>query len=677
NPEMTYATSLQTMAFATVEPARDRLLVRRNVDWLSRAQFTQGPLAGGWSYKTSEGSGRPDNSNSQFALLALHEAQQSGVIVSPSVWEAARSYWRKQQHPNGGWSYRDEQRSGSMTCAGIASLIITENHLQRSDSMVLNDRVLCCGAGAEDAAVELGLQWLARNFSVSRNPLEESSPGGAYHHYYLYGLERVGRMSGRRFIGRHDWYREGAQLLLRQQDRFDGSWTSSFLPQKEVSTAMALLFLAKGKRPVVISKLRHGPADDWNHHRHDVGNLSLYVEQRWGIPLTWQTMDLRQATTSDLLQSPVLFLSGKQALRWTTAHKEAVRAYLNQGGFLFAEAACGGEEFDRAFRQLMSELFPESPLRLLPPDHPVWFAEQQIPAEHLRPLYGIDSCCRTSVVYCPQDLGCYWELARGRGLNYASAVQSEVNAVLGIGANVLAYATGRELHEKLDVPLAPLAVESAEDSRSGSLAIAKILHGGGSDDAPAALRNLLRIFSEKLDLPINEERVLLPASAQELLDYPIAFMHGRRGFQWSEEERNGIRRFVEHGGVLLADSICGSPDFADAFRREMAAVFPERPLQRVPPGHPLFSDKFHGFSLARVRLNRPQARGAEEPLTRRSEDTTPFLEGILVDEQYGVVFSPYDLSCALENYSSLECLGYSREDAAKIGVNVLLYALQQ
>jgi hypothetical protein len=35
------------------------------------------------------------------------------------------------------------------------------------------------------------------------------------------------------------------------------------------------------------------------------------------------------------------------------------------------------------------------------------------------------------------------------------------------------------------------------------------------------------------------------------------------------------------------------------------------------------------------------------------------------------------LSCALENQSSLECKGYTKEDAAKIGVNIVLYALQQ
>ena len=40
-----------------------------------------------------------------------------------------------------------------------------------------------------------------------------------------------------------------------------------------------------------------------------------------------------------------------------------------------------------------------------------------------------------------------------------------------------------------------------------------------------------------------------------------------------------------------------------------------------------------------------------------------------------MIFSQFDLSCALEKHDSLECRGYKREDAARIGLNVLLYSL--
>jgi hypothetical protein len=316
-------------------------------------------------------------------------------------------------------------------------------------------------------------------------------------------------------------------------------------------------------------------------------------------------------------------------------------------------------------------------LRLLPPDHPVWYAEEAIAPEFARPLYGVDSCCRTSVVYCPRDLGCYWELARGNSQLYDAGVQREIRAVLAIGTNVLAYATGRELREKLDAPLVPIAMAPTDPVVRGTLSVAKLQHGGGSDDAPAALSNLLTVMAQQLQFPVQTRRILLPATSPELADYPIAFMQGRSGFQWSDEERIAIGQFIENGGVLIADAICGSEAFAAAFRREMELIFPDQPLRRIPTDHPMFTDDYRGFDIRKVRLRRPRSRQAGDPVRTQVEETAPLLEGIEFDGTYSVIFSPYDLSCALENHASLECLGYERQDAARIAVNLLLYSLQQ
>ncbi len=53
------------------------------------------------------------------------------------------------------------------------------------------------------------------------------------------------------------------------------------------------------------------------------------------------------------------------------------------------------------------------------------------------------------------------------------------------------------------------------------------------------------------------------------------------------------------------------------------------------------------------------------------------LEGLKIGDRYAVIFSTYDLSCALERQDTMECQGYTRDDAARIGLNVLLYSLQQ
>lgn len=680
-PSMVYSTALQTMVFCAAEPEKDLLLIKRNVQWLQGVQITGEVNKGSWAY--SDRQGRGDKSNTQFAMLALYEAERVGVEVSERTWRLALQYWQREQRPDGSWGYFATQAStGSMTSAGVASLVIASGRVSTGDAAIVAGEVQCCRPQENVPEIERGLEWLGSHFTVENNPGAASISGGlarGWLFYYLYGLERVGRMTGNRFIGKADWYRQGAEFLVNTQTEL-GYWTGVNEVENEphIATPLALLFLSKGRRPVLMAQLKHGDGEDWNRHRSGVRNLTAFVEERWKQRLTWQTVDVRAASADDLLQSPVLFLSGRDELNLTDEQVENLRTYLDQGGFLFAEAACGGAAFDQKFRALAKRLYPDSPLRLLPPDHPVWYADGKVDPKSVRPLLGIDACCRTNVVYCPQDLSCYWELADSRRMKeYPASVQAEIEACQQIGANVLAYATNRELRDKLDAP--QLTYSDASDRRPerATLSVAKLSHGGGADDAPNAVGNLLQIVEDELAMPVNRERRLLAPTDPRLLDHPILFMHGRREFQFSPAERQALRTHLERGGFLLADAICAARPFADSFRREMERIFPEARLRPLPPDHPLFTSTYHGFDLHKVQLRDPNLRTGDDPLTARLTDTQPYLEALEIDGRVAVIFSPYDLSCALENHASLECKGYTRDSAARLAINVLLYALQQ
>lgn len=683
-PRMVYSTSLITMVLSVAEPEKDASIIRENVNWLEKIQIKTGPYTGSWSYSERNTSG--DNSNSQFALLALHEAERVGVKVRESTWQSARAYWLGLQLDDGSWGYvKDEPSTGSMTCAGIASLLIASGKLNQGDAAVQGGTVQCCGAQSDDEPLQRALNWLGAKFSVERNPNPfsgrlQQSLDTTHLFYYLYGVERVGRLSGSRFIGRHDWFREGAEFLVGRQDRLSGYWRGDYHAEQNalVATSFALLFLAKGRRPILVTQLKHGGGDDWNPHRSAVRNLSRRMEQRWRRDLTWQTIDARAATVEDLLETPVLFISGREALDLSSDQKNNLREYINQGGFIFAEACCGGTGFDRSFKALMKELFPDSSMQLLPPEHPVWYAEEKVDSDYLRPLYGIDACCRTSIVYCPQDLSCFWELSRdGRDSTYPAKVQAEIEACLRIGENVVTYATNRELKNKLDRPQFTLNRNAPKQPERGVLYIPKLVYAGGGDEAPNALPNLLNVFREKAQMRVGVENRKLSATDQTLFDYPILFMHGRREFRLTAAERNGLAMFVERGGVIFADAICASPEFNTAFHREMAAIFPSHELARIPTGHPLFTRDFGGYDLNQVTLRDPQIRADDDPLKAHLTKVSPLLEGLHLDDRISVIFSPYDISCALENGSSLECKGYVKDDAARLSINVILFALQQ
>jgi hypothetical protein len=155
------------------------------------------------------------------------------------------------------------------------------------------------------------------------------------------------------------------------------------------------------------------------------------------------------------------------------------------------------------------------------------------------------------------------------------------------------------------------------------------------------------------------------------------FVHGRRDFAWSAKERKALGTYLRRGGVLFGDAICASPQFAAALRREVAAALPEAEFRRLPAEHLLFSTELRGYDLATVTLRDPQLSAGADPLKARLTKVKPLLEVVELDGRVAVAFSPYDLSCALENQASLDCKGYVQADAARIGVNIVLFALQQ
>jgi hypothetical protein len=689
--ERTYVVALITMVFCKASPD-DKPFIVKNVRWLETNQIKEGPTKGSWSYPVLNITG--DNSNSQFALLALHEAERIGVPVDVQTWRRAEEYWEKVQNIDGSWGYVEGvPGTGSMTCAGIASLVITGDKIGGGNARAEGRQIRCClPGGADDSPVNRGLEWLGRRtvFAVTHNP---GSPGN-YLLYYLYALERVGRLTARRFIGDHDWYREGAEHLLRiKGGETSDHWMGVGAVEQDprIATSFALLFLSKGRWPVLLSKLKHGAGDDWNAHRNDVNNLTRYVESQWEQDLTWQVVDLKAAKVEDLLESPVLYLCGSEdPLPATEAEQQdlarKLRDYLDRSGFLFAEGYQTGSDFDRGFRKLMELAFPEPEYRLapIPPGHVIWHHEEEVPAEYVRPLWGIEYGCRTSVVYCPPDasgrpsLSCLWEVSRsGRGQQLDQSVKDRIHAGLAIGNNVLAYATTRTL--KFKDPSRPEAVADQPDDpfTRGKLYIANVQHAGGCNAAPRALITLLETAQKELDIRTGAEHRDVSLTDDALFDYHLVFMHGRNTFHLTDAERKQLRTFVERGGLVFANSICASEPFTRSFRREMAAVFPDHPLEPIPKDDPLWTWRYGGFDLPEVTRRDPQRSARNEPLKAALRKGPPDLEGVKLDDRYGVIYSRYDLSCALEKHDSVQCRGYLREDAARISMNVVFYSLQQ
>ncbi|MCE9581129.1 MAG: hypothetical protein K8T20_01300, partial [Planctomycetes bacterium] len=97
--------------------------------------------------------------------------------------------------------------------------------------------------------IHSALEWLGTKFSVETNPIRVSGV-----HYWLYGLERAGMIVGIAEFGKHDWYKEGSEVLLKGQAD-DGSWKCATDPgaDQDNDTCFAILFLRKATRGYTVS----------------------------------------------------------------------------------------------------------------------------------------------------------------------------------------------------------------------------------------------------------------------------------------------------------------------------------------------------------------------------------------------------------------------------------------
>ncbi len=215
-PKHTYIVALQTIVLAEMGDPKDLKKIEENVKWLLSARihniFDQRKLEG-WSYGKKHGS-RGDNSNTQYALLGLYYALGAGVKIEQNDWQEIREFYRHSQDPSGGWLYgpiQDNPRH-TMTIAGICGWLIAslEAYPEQQNLYEKTGDAANCGKYGDNEVFTRGMNWLSKKFHFEERGLTFCN---------FYDIERVGRLSGQRFVGGHDWYREGCELLTVRRTR--------------------------------------------------------------------------------------------------------------------------------------------------------------------------------------------------------------------------------------------------------------------------------------------------------------------------------------------------------------------------------------------------------------------------------------------------------------------------
>jgi hypothetical protein len=247
--------ALMSKGFDNVAPeknnpaAQPKKTVPLRPDWL-KANLQNIPVVknqgkGKGKQRLANGSG--DNSNTQFALLALWASRRHDIPSEQAIM-AAYERFNTSQNKDGGWSYSLTVTgvSNTMTCVGLLGLAMghgTAPDVIKFDPKKPQNSIV--RPALEDPKIKAGLERLAS--SIGQPVLEGNSGGhGMQNLYWMWSIERVAMLYDLHKINGKEWYPWGAQILVKGQNQ-DGHWSDTSYPgaTPQVNTCFALLFLKR------------------------------------------------------------------------------------------------------------------------------------------------------------------------------------------------------------------------------------------------------------------------------------------------------------------------------------------------------------------------------------------------------------------------------------------------
>jgi len=194
-----------------------------------------------------------------------------------------------------------------------------------------------------------------------------------------------------------------------------------------------------------------------------------------------------------------------------------------------------------------------------------------------------------------------------------------------------------------------------------AVTIARLRYDGGGNWywGRSALGNLQEFLKENTKIAVQDAEVSVKATDADLFKYPFLFLTGHGNIVFSDEEVTTLRTYLERGGFLFANDSYG---LANAIRREMKKVFPDREFVELPFTHPVYHTRF----------DFPNGL----PKIHKHDGKPPQGFGISIDERLCVFFAyESDIGDGWEDPEVYNDTAEKRMAALKMGANLVTYAL--
>ena len=205
--------------------------------------------------------------------------------------------------------------------------------------------------------------------------------------------------------------------------------------------------------------------------------------------------------------------------------------------------------------------------------------------------------------------------------------------------------------------------------RSSEFVFARLRYDSGDwDYNPKVAGNVLNSIVEYTTIPVYSDEVVIAASSVDLPAFPFLFMTGHKLVRFSKTEREGLRRFVEHGGLLFSDDCNHDVNglYARSFEDEMTITFPDGgALPKIPSRHPIYRNFFTFDAGPPVTSHELNGWG--------DELVHDYLRGLERRGRLGILYSNKDYGCEWDY--DWRNKRFQREDNTRFAVNIVVYAM--
>ncbi len=122
------------------------------------------------------------------------------------------------------------------------------------------------------------------------------------------------------------------------------------------------------KNAIKLGRVKYSGGGDWYNDPSSEVNLLKFVRANTNIDVdpVYEFVDL---STDNIFQYPILFLTGHGNLKFSSQEARKLRAYLENGGFLYIDDDYG---LDKYIRREMKKIFPNQEFAELPFSHSIY-----------------------------------------------------------------------------------------------------------------------------------------------------------------------------------------------------------------------------------------------------------------------------------------------------------------